>query len=105
MEEKKQKGSGFAWPSAAVVAALAATLAHNVSPLHSSRPDDKAGHEHTARGDQTVEARLWQDPFAAVAAYKKKQDEQASDSKYASHNKDTAHKKDSDQESPLHTVD
>src|SRR2546421_10518983 len=75
MEEKKQKGSGFAWPSAAVVAALATVLVHNTSPLRSSRPDEKPRREHTAKGDQTVEARLWQDPFAAVAAHQAKEAE------------------------------
>ena len=37
--------------------------------MRGSRPDLPQYHERKAFGDQVVEARLWQDPFAAVAAY------------------------------------
>ena len=57
-------GNGFIW----ILVAAAATyfVAHQI-PLSGSRPasTDRSLPEHV--GEQRVDARLWQDPFAAVA--------------------------------------
>lgn len=68
MAERAPTESWFTWQRwGLVVAALAGgvTLLPQ-SPLSSSRPESKPGAESILIGDQTVEARLWQDPLAAV---------------------------------------
>ena len=56
-------GNGFIW---ILVAAAATYLVAHQIPLSGSRPasTDRSLPEHV--GEQRVDARLWQDPFAAV---------------------------------------
>src|SRR5580765_8866606 len=72
MAEEKG-GSVWKLPSIVAVAGLVGGLYFKPIPLHSPRPADKAALERRSIGDQTVDARQWQDPFEAVHKYIKEQ--------------------------------
>jgi len=68
MAERDGESSPFpAWP---LLIALAAAIGGGVvfwpAPLKSSRPGGNAKIQTASVGDQTVQARLWQDPFEAI---------------------------------------
>ncbi len=70
-ERSSSESSWFSWQTWGL---LVAALAGGVSllppgPLNSSRPETKSPVESILIGDQMVEARLWQDPFAAVQGH------------------------------------
>src|SRR5258705_9110217 len=58
-------GNGFIW--ILVAAATTYLVAHQI-PLEGSRPATAGRSISEHRGGQHVDARLWQDPFPAVAA-------------------------------------
>ena len=53
-------------PGVAVVAAALVSYWFYTTPLHSSRPAPPTGASQLNVGEQTIEARLWQDPFKAA---------------------------------------
>lgn len=55
------------WPQLILIAAAAANLFRFVEPLKSSRPTEAPPQERRAISEPNIEARLWQDPFEAVA--------------------------------------
>src|SRR4051812_32643272 len=72
MADEKQPGSGFGGNNLvllAVAAASAVYLAWQKPPLEASRPAEVEPQIHYTNGVQDVDARLWQDPFGAVAEY------------------------------------
>lgn len=69
MAEDRQSGPGFGGNSLILLAAAAASavyMAWQKPPLVSSRPTDPDYRVEANRGEQDIDARLWQDPFAAV---------------------------------------
>src|SRR4051812_9123377 len=77
-------GGGVSIPWSAVLAVLPATVgaAFYFSPLTSERPaSPPGGRPFGVIGDQDVDARLWQDPFMAVADQRdaKRKQEQTGD--------------------------
>ena len=66
-EEKKQESSGLtsAVPVTVVLAMLAGLFFTNLSPYQDERPSARPLQARYAAA-QDVDARLWQDPFAAV---------------------------------------
>ena len=60
-------GNGFVW--ILLVAAGTYFVALQQAPLQGSRPASTERSIHQRVGEQHVDARLWQDPFAAVANY------------------------------------
>ncbi len=68
--DDKQPGTNLASNSvilAALVAAGTAYFANHEAPLQGSRPAMVEPQIHAMAGTQDIDARLWQDPFAAVA--------------------------------------
>ncbi|HEX8522765.1 MAG TPA: hypothetical protein VF669_10950 [Tepidisphaeraceae bacterium] len=63
---KQNEGWGALWPTAVTIAAIGVSALFVFSPLKSARPKAEGGQSITALGSQDVDARLWQDPFAAV---------------------------------------
>jgi hypothetical protein len=72
MADEKQSGSGLGGNSVIVLLVAAASAVYmgwQKPPLVSSRPTDLGTELHDVRSPQNVDARLWQDPFAAVRRY------------------------------------
>ena len=78
MEEKRAKNTLLSWPTLLLVTAAASGLVWWQTPLTSSRPGGHSRHEHLLIGDQSVEARLWQDPFTAVQHHEQEHRDAAS---------------------------
>ncbi len=55
------------WPQLLLIAAAAANLIRIAEPLKSSRPTEPPPQDRRTISDPDIEARLWQDPFEAVA--------------------------------------
>src|SRR5262249_49962553 len=71
MADDKQGGNGFGGNSLillAVAAARALYVEWQKPPLEGSRPSEADYRIHYSTGAQNVDARMWQDPFAAVDA-------------------------------------
>ena len=62
-----------------VLVALLGGLWAYQGPLQSSRPVTKHAETHVIKGDEHVQARLWQDPFEAVEAHLAKEKEREKD--------------------------
>ena len=69
MADEKSPESVWKWPSLLAIAALMGGLYFKQPSLQSPRPPENATVEHATLGDQTVQARLWQDPLDAVHKY------------------------------------
>jgi hypothetical protein len=72
MEDQKTTKVPGGWPGVMLIAALASNLLWLHSPLKSARPAEEARIQTASLGDQTAEARLWQDPFEAVSLHRGK---------------------------------
>jgi hypothetical protein len=57
-------GNAFVW---VVLATALAVFTHQQGSLETPRPASTQSTLHVDRGEQTIDARLWQDPFAAVS--------------------------------------
>ena len=76
-DDKSDKAGGWfgnPLPIVMVVLLAAGVLVKNV-PLESARPTDSERVKFVATSQQDVEARLWQDPFAAVARHENSSDQ------------------------------
>jgi hypothetical protein len=71
MSDETNKKVQVNWPGLLLLAAVAGNLLWIQSPLKSSRPSEKESLKAILGGEQDAQARLWQDPFAAVLAYRK----------------------------------
>src|SRR5205823_9403933 len=73
----KEKG-GSSVPFAAVAAVLFAVggAVFYFSPLTSPRPEASIASIHSAFGEQKVDARLWNDPFNAIAELQHRKSEE-----------------------------
>jgi hypothetical protein len=72
MADEKQSGPGLGGNSVIVLLVAAASALYmglQKPPLVSSRPTDLGPELHDVQSPQNVDARLWQDPFAAVRQY------------------------------------
>ena len=67
-DDKDSQQSNLPWLALLGLVAAGVTTALYFSPLTSSRPPEPAFHDQRSYGDQTIPARLWQDPFKAVDA-------------------------------------
>lgn len=70
MDEGDKQGSGLSWSGLITVFLLfaGAVLVQQI-PLHSSRPSEAAPSLRLFENPQIVDARLWEDPFGAVARH------------------------------------
>ena len=66
MAERRETNPLLSGPLLLAVAAVASGLILSQTAIRSSRPGSKPEHERTSAGDQTIDARLWQDPFEAI---------------------------------------
>src|SRR5260370_36957524 len=66
MAERRETNPLLSGPVLLALTAVASGLIFFQTALRSSRPGNKPEHERTSSGDQTVDARLWQDPFEAI---------------------------------------
>jgi len=69
MSDKQPSSFNINWPSLAVLVTMLGGLYWWTYPLVSSRPDEPPLAAPSLIGEQQIEARLWQDPMAAVQAY------------------------------------
>jgi len=65
---ESDKSSGLWWPGLVAAAAVAGGVIFLHQPLRSSRPEGNPGREAKVYGQETIPARLWQDPLEAIAA-------------------------------------
>ena len=106
-----QNGKSGGWfgnplPIMMVVLLAAGVLVKNV-PLESARPTDAERVKFAPTGQQDVEARLWQDPFAAVEKYKKSSNQAVAPTEKASldsHPPDRLHSRITDQHGKMIVV-
>src|SRR5713226_381397 len=66
MAERRETNPLFSAVTVLAVTGVASGLFFLQPSIRSSRPGNKLEHERTSAGDQTVDARLWQDPFEAI---------------------------------------
>ena len=66
-EDKKQESGGLtgALPVGVLLAILAGLVSTHLAPYHEERPSNRSLQDHYVAA-QDVDARLWQDPFAAA---------------------------------------
>lgn len=64
---ESENGGGLWWPGLVAAAAVAGGVFILHQPLRSSRPEGNPGREAKVYGQETIPARLWQDPMEAVA--------------------------------------
>jgi len=80
MDEGNKQGSGQSWSGLITVLLLfAGAVLVQQLPLHSSRPTEAAPLLRLFKNPQVVEARLWEDPFGAVARHEPSTKDQKSD--------------------------
>lgn len=81
MDEGNEQGSGLSWSGLITVLLLfAGAVLVQQLPLHSSRPTEAAPLLRLFKNPQVAEARLWEDPFGAVARHEPSTKDQKSDS-------------------------
>lgn len=69
-EQKDDTSKAFAPPIAAVALIVASLFLHSQAPLKGGRPPETDKSKYQSLAEQNVDARLWQDPFAAVEKYR-----------------------------------
>lgn len=69
-EQKDDTSKAFAPPIAAVALIVASLFLHSQAPLKGDRPPETDKSKYRSLAEQNVDARLWQDPFAAMERYR-----------------------------------